>query len=882
MKTSISIHSILIILIGTLFFSFSGEKDKRDSGEHRFNDYYSGIYLDRLAFPIGGIGAGMFCMKGTGAISHLSVNNKPEMYNEPFAFAAISVKNVPNEAKVLEAHVPTWKLFGPGVTGNGSSGRNYGLPRFENGKFLARFPFASLELTDKDIPLQVEVLEWSPFIPPDEDNSSLPAGAMEYRFKNNSEKLIEAVFSWNSKKIISDRGGRITKARNGFTLVSDGKKIDSGTGFSIFVDDNNTIVDHCWFRGGWFDPLTIFWKTIQNGETVANQPVDGEAPGASIFVPFKLKPGEEKTIAVNFCWYLPASDISIGQAIKSGTAFRGKPSTGTVPGQQNVSGFIGSKLINTFDPAGDGQTGILQSASFKIDKLYLCFLVGGGNLKEKTSVNLVVDVKIVEAAVGKQSETLDRAIWDLKSYLGKQARIQIIDLCVNPWGHVLADQFVLTNNKNENLNALSSSAVLIDDFEKNDLGTWTEVKIDADKQQCCPGGQCEDPYYKPWYAKRFKNLDEVSKYWTLHYADLKKNSELFCDAFYDSTLPSEVLEAVAANLTILKSPTVLQQADGRLWGWEGCGDNSGCCAGSCTHVWNSAQALPHLFPALERTLRDTEFKVDQNEAGHQNFKANLPISEPTHDFHAAADGQLGGIMKIYRDWRISGNTDWMRKLYPNVKKSLDYCIETWDPNHNGYLEEPHHNTYDIEFWGPDGMCTSFYIGALTAFVEMSKASGEPFETYQTLLLKGKKYMENDLYDGGYFIQKIKWTGLKAPDPVKAQSFNTSYSPEALSILKKEGPKYQYGTGCLSDGILGMWMASVCGLPEVIDNNKVTSHLVSVYNYNFKKDLSDHEAMPAVMKVVYCFVPVPMEDNFLFHLFTATKYGLVSNIRWPAT
>lgn len=185
MKNSNSFHIIPILQLCTLFFPFSGEKDKRDSGEHHFNDYYSGIYLGRLAFPIGGVGAGMFCMEGDGSISHLSVNNKPEIYNEPFAFAAISVKNVPNGAKILEAPVPTWELFGSGGTGNGSSGRNYGLPRFENGKFLARFPFACLELTDKDIPLQVEVLGWSPFIPTDEDNSSLPAGVMEYRFKNN-------------------------------------------------------------------------------------------------------------------------------------------------------------------------------------------------------------------------------------------------------------------------------------------------------------------------------------------------------------------------------------------------------------------------------------------------------------------------------------------------------------------------------------------------------------------------------------------------------------------------------------------------------------------------------------------------------------------------
>lgn len=100
-------------------------------------------------------------------------------------------------------------------------------------------------------------------------------------------------------------------------------------------------------------------------------------------------------------------------------------------------------------------------------------------------------------------------------------------------------------------------------------------------------------------------------------------------------------------------------------------------------------------------------------------------------------------------------------------------------------------------------------------------------------------MEEELFDGEYFIQKIKWTGLKAPDPVKAQSFHTAYSPEALAILQQEGPKYQYGTGCLSDGVLGMWMASVCGLPEVVREDQVRSHLVSVYKYNLKKDLMNH-------------------------------------------
>jgi hypothetical protein len=67
----------------------------------------------------------------------------------------------------------------------------------------------------------------------------------------------------------------------------------------------------------------------------------------------------------------------------------------------------------------------------------------------------------------------------------------------------------------------------------------------------------------------------------------------------------------------------------------------------------------------------------------------------------------------------------------------------------------------------------------------------------------------------------------------------SYSPEALQLLEKEGPKYQYGRGCLSDGVLGDWLAQVCGVGPVLDTQKVTSHLRAVHRYNLKHDLTDY-------------------------------------------
>ncbi|TAL65109.1 MAG: hypothetical protein EPN88_09990, partial [Bacteroidetes bacterium] len=119
--------------------------------------------------------------------------------------------------------------------------------------------------------------------------------------------------------------------------------------------------------------------------------------------------------------------------------------------------------------------------------------------------------------------------------------------------------------------------------------------------------------------------------------------------------------------------------------------------------------------------------------------------------------------------------------------------------------------------------------------------GEDVSQYEALYNKGKQTMETDLYDGEYFIQKIKWEGLTTPDPVKASAvtYNISYSDEALKLMQKEGPKYQYGKGCLSDGVLGAWIAEVCGLKNIVDSGKVASHLNSVYKYNFKSDLTDH-------------------------------------------
>jgi hypothetical protein len=198
-------------------------------------------------------------------------------------------------------------------------------------------------------------------------------------------------------------------------------------------------------------------------------------------------------------------------------------------------------------------------------------------------------------------------------------------------------------------------------------------------------------------------------------------------------------------------------------------------------------------------------------------------------------------MKVYRDWQISGDSEWLKKMYPLAKRSLDYGIRTWDPDHKGSLFEPHHNTYDIEFWGADCMCTSIYLGALSALAQMAVALAQTAdaEFYGELAHRSARYMEEHLFNGEYFEQKVQYLGLKNTSFATMVAGVDEHSSEMQRLLKREGPKYQYGNGCLSDGVIGAWMARMYGIETPLAREHVRKTLQAIFQHNFKTDLSEH-------------------------------------------
>ncbi|MBW3622840.1 MAG: hypothetical protein KY468_05455 [Armatimonadetes bacterium] len=349
------------------------------------------------------------------------------------------------------------------------------------------------------------------------------------------------------------------------------------------------------------------------------------------------------------------------------------------------------------------------------------------------------------------------------------------------------------------------------------------------------GGGDPKPTWKNWYATQWEDALDVARYTVANLPRLEEETRRFKDALFESTLPEAVLDAVSSQISILKTTTCLRLTDGTFYGWEGCHPNAGCCEGTCTHVWNYAQALPFLFPTLERSIREADYRFDLTPPGHMTFRMPLPLgTQAEPKFHPAADGQMGGILKLYREWLLSGDDEWLKTWWPAARQALEYAWQYWDADRDGVMEGIQHNTYDIEFYGPNTMMGSFYLAALRAGEEISRHLGdtEKAEEYRRLFESGRRWMDAHLFNGEFYYHEVD------KDAKGSHGSGISLGGQDLDP-KTGGPKYQYGTGCLSDQLIGQWIARIVGLGDLFDPEKVNAALGAIFRYNWKPDLSEH-------------------------------------------
>ena len=688
------------------------EKEKLyDSGKIK---ELTGEDLKMIAFPIGGLGTGNITLGGRGEIRELEIFNRPAKGKAPdFTFFSIWAEEQGKEsvARILER-----QFFPPYVAWMGIP-RNQlpGVSRFKEVIFKGEYPFAYLTFEDEEVPLEVKLEAYNPFIPLAPDRSGIPGAIFNWKIKNVSASSVKVSLAFSMLNPIRtpDQSNRESFGKNlnqyidegGFRGVkmrsnrADETALEYGS-LAFIVTEKDVDVQTRWYRGGWWDNAHIFWDDFSDDGRIENvtdseESPEGRSDVATLLVHLELKPGEERIVPFYLTWHFPNRE--------------------------------------------------------------------------------------------------------------------------NYW------------NREE------------------------EVR---------------GKRFKNYYATKFQDAWDVARSLIKNGKELYRDTQTYHDVLFGSTYPSYVLDALSSQASSLKTNLVMRTEDGKLFGFEGLTDDSGCCPMNCTHVWNYEQTLAYLFPSLERTLRETDFLHNTFENGYQVFRTLMPLGKYWWTYKPCADGQMGNIVRVYREWKLSGDTEWLRKLWPKVKAALEFAWKgvgevsedlkwqkdrlhlPWDPDKDGVMEAEQHNTYDIEFYGPNTMTGSLYLAALRAASEMAEAVGDKkkADEYIRILQKGKEQYDSLLWNGEYYIQKVDvMEGLVVPEHLRSPekkcespACKGKESPGGKKDALEKGdivPKYQYGEGCLSDQLLGQYLAHAAGLGYILPKEHVDKAVKSIFQYNFFMDLS---------------------------------------------
>jgi non-lysosomal glucosylceramidase len=745
---------------------------------------YTGEELETIGMPVGGIACGQLYLRGDGTLGLWQIFNK-------HIFSGYGRDNYrtyrPDSpvdsgfALVLEAGDK--QLVRP---------LNKDFGRVE---FAGEYPIGLVCYRTPGLPIEVELEAFSPFIPLNAKDSALPATIFHVTLKNTSDEVQRAgVLGWLENAVCFDSAKAVHAVR-----------------YSRIVNDNGR---------------TMIVHTAE--ETPKEQ---AQAP-------------RPKIVLADF------EGDSYGDWTATGEAFGKGPAHGTLPGQQQVSGFLGKGLVNTF-LQGDRAQGTLTSPAFEVSRKYVNFLIGGGSHANQTCINLLIDGKAVRTATGKDNEKLEWHFWNVEDLQGKTAKIEIVDRHSGGWGHVNIDQIELADEAAEGnlgpFDKLPDYGTLVLALAEEGLSAkttreifepasgWSKLlhatqdvtypvtarrseAIATKMVKVAPKSARTFTFVLAWffpnhpqgheYDSRFADAAKVARYVLDNHDRLAGDTKKWHQTFYeDSTLPRWLLFRLHSTASTLATGTCQWRRSGRFWAWEGVG----CCEGTCTHVWNYAHAPARLFPELERSAREMQDfgeGFDPN-SGLVGFRSNRTY---------AADGQCGTILKAYREYLCSANDLFLRRNWPRIKKALEYSIQQ-DGNDDGLIENSQHNTYDINFEGPNTFVGSLYLAALAAGAEMARDMNDaPFaERCEKIFESGLDLTMERLWDGEYFVQVVD--------------------------LQKH-PKNQYGKGCLSDQLFGQGWAHQLALGYIYPPEQVKQALRSIWKYNWAPDVGPYnEAHP---------------------------------------
>ncbi|MGW6280245.1 GH116 family glycosyl hydrolase [Kribbella sp. NPDC055071] len=501
----------------------------------------------------------------------------------------------------------------------------------------------------------------------------------------------------------------------------------------------------------------------------------------------------------------------------------------------------------------DAHTGTLTSREFTIERRFVTAWVGGGHHQGETCLNVVVDGHVIASTAGTDIEPLTAVSMDVGRYAGRTAHIQIVDNNTGGWGHVNVDRIIFSDRPVRRqpvadrpdggtfalaaLGSASTTRPSIADWSTTDaLFDAPAGPLQADGSQAgtvsvdltlAPGESRTVRFVYGWffpnperelfselvgastlrrhYATRFDSAHEVVEYVGKHADRLERATKSWVETWYDdSSLPHWFLERTLATASTLATGTCYRWDDGRFYAWEG----TYCCAGTCEHVWNYAQAIGRLFPDLER---DTRERVDLGIA----FKPTGEIGNRGEAGDASssfADGQSGTILRIYREHQMAKDSAFLRRVWPRVRTAVEFLITHRDgPDEDGIIRGSQWNTLDTEWFGEVPWLSGLYIAALRAAAAMASDLGDSASAtrYTTIAGRGAAYLKDRLWNDefGYYVQTV--------DPAH--------------------PAENSNRGLFIDQMYGQTYAAQLGLPRVFPADQARTALAKLYESNFRTD-----------------------------------------------
>jgi uncharacterized protein (DUF608 family) len=765
---------------------------------------YRGAELDKIGMPIGGLCTGQLYLGGDGKLWHWDLFNLPQA-------PEISDYRGPDYARPPVPASPLEQGFALRVTTSSRKPELRTLDRrcFPEIPFQGEYPVGRVTYRHQDLPVEIGLEAFSPFIPLDAEDSSLPATILHFTVKNTGTEPVDvALAGW---------------LENAVCLAS--ARPDAGRRRNRILREPGLVL-------------------LQATAEATPKPVRRRKRPDILFEDFEKGTYEG--------WRV------------EGTAFGNGPvRRADVPAYQGDLGGRGERVVNSHAGAPakdvgarDAHTGKLTSRVFSIERDFINFFIGGGRQPGKTCMNLVVDGQVARTATGRDANHMHQESFDVRGLQGRRAVLEIVDAATGPWGNIGIDHIVFSDTPavpvvleeqpdygslglallGEAAGTFASAAVPVERPAEALLAATRHSGDEAAEpfgHRLCgglgrswslkPGETASADFVLTWYfpvlprgrfdrlvdaaklrrsyATRFDSAAAVARYVAGKFDTLAGQTRLWNRTWYDSTLPHWFLDRTFLTVCAVASATAYHFTNGRFYGFEG----TYCCEGTCTHVWQYAHGLARIFPSLER---DTRERVDYGIAFHADTGAMDYRAE--YDRRVAHDGQAGTILRAYREHQTAVDDQYLRRTWPRIKKSIEYLLHQ-DTDRDGILDGEQYNTLDASWYGQIPWISSLYLACLRAGAAMAREVNDPEFARQceAVAERGGRRLVQHLFNGEYLIQ--------IPDSRHAEAINSN-------------------TGCHIDQVFGQSWAFQVGLPRVLPEKETKAALESLWRYNFTPDV----------------------------------------------